>query len=94
MSRNHKDLYTVRIGTEGVSVKARGESTLRVGTILGSRAEADGTTTLWVDRLLHDGHPCTLRNGIHLGGAISTVLTVPIQAVLADPSPDASTHEA
>jgi hypothetical protein len=75
------DRISVRIGDKAVTLKLKGVSTLRVGTILGRVRLDDGRERIWVDRLLHEGGPITLSDGTTLSGAVSTIVTRPAALV-------------
>lgn len=71
------DRVTVHVGEQAVTLKLKGVSALRVGSILGRTTLEDGRERIWLDRLLHEGGPVTLGNGIALSGAVSTIVTLP-----------------
>lgn len=75
------DRISVRVGDTAVTLKLKGVSALRVGTILGRARLEDGRERIWVDRLLHDGGPITLSDGTTLSGAVSTIVMRPAALV-------------
>lgn len=68
---------TVLVGPDAVTLKVKGEGTVRVGMILGRKTLDDGSQRIWVDRRLHDRVSLTLPDGTHLSGAVSTLVTLP-----------------
>lgn len=68
-----KDDYSITIGAECVTLRKRGESHLRVGTILG-REMADDVERVYVDRLLLAPGDRELGDGWSATGCISTIL--------------------
>lgn len=66
--------YTVTVGADCVTLRKKGESTLRVGQILG-REVHDGHELVYVDRLLVPPGDITLNGDWSASGCVSTILS-------------------
>lgn len=72
MQRDHK--YDLTVGDTAVSIRKRGSSRIRTAQILGAKDYPDGSTTIWLDRLVcKDG--MELNPEWSASGVISTALT-------------------
>lgn len=67
-------LYDVQIGAECVSLRRKGESRVRVGTILGREVVA-GQEVVYVDRLLLSPGDHSLNAEWSARGCVSTILS-------------------
>lgn len=69
-----EDRYHVHIGTDCVTIRKKGESRLRVGTILG-RESNESSEQIYVDRLLLSPGTKRLTTEWSASGCVSTILT-------------------
>ena len=74
--RHDEPKYSVTVGQTQVTVRKRGESALRVGTILGTEVQ-DGRQVIYVDRMLVPPGHVAMRDGWAAKGCISTILIGP-----------------
>ena len=68
------DRHTVEVSETHVVIRRTGSSIPTVAKILGREVDPDGSTHLWLDRLVHRGKTQTLNDQWVASGAISSIL--------------------
>jgi len=71
--RRERHEYEISQGTDCITVRRRGESTLRVGTILG-KEQGESGTTYYLDRLLLPAGNMDLDDRWSSSGCVSSVM--------------------
>lgn len=71
--------YTVTVGAQSVTLRRKGESSLRVANILGREVQ-DGQELIYLDRLVVPPGDISLGNEWSASGCVSTILMRPAAA--------------